>query len=204
MDAQKKTLAANERDPVVRAEWRIAIQQIDRRDLVFVDETSTTIAMTRRYARAPRGQRAHGSVPRNHGKATTLIGALSLEGLGAVMSLEGAVDREAFTVYVRELLCPSLRPGQVVVMDNLSAHKGEEIKALIEAAQCRQWFLPSYSPDFSPIEPCFSKVKEGLRAAEPRTQTALFDATGKVIDTVTSEDAGGWFTHCGYPPASPT
>ncbi len=141
-------------------------------------------------------------MPRNYGKSTTLLTSLSLGGLGPAMALEGAVDTAAFVVYVRELLCPSLRAGQTVVMDNLSAHKDAEVRELIEAARCHLLFLPSYSPDFSPIEPGFSKIKEGLRAAGARTQAALHDAIAEVIGTVTSEDACGWFTHCGYPPAS--
>ncbi len=114
------------------------------------------------------------------------------------MTLEGALDTEAFIVYARELLCPSLRPGQVVVLDNLSVHKSEKARALVEEAGCELLFLPSYSPDFSPIEPGFSKIKEGLRAAGARTQAALDSAIANVIETVTSQDAIGWFTHCGY------
>jgi transposase len=196
----KKTLRAAEQDPVAREEWRKEVATIPCEQLVFVDETSTNIAMTRRYARSARGERAYGSVPRNHGTATTLVGALSLEGLGPAMVIEGAIDGASFTEYVRQLLCPSLRPGQVVLWDNLSAHKGEVVRELIEAAGCRLLPLPSYSPDFSPIEPGFSKIKESLRAAGARTQEALIDAIAEAIDKITINDAVGWFTHCGYPP----
>ncbi len=191
-------IAAAERDEVAREQWRVEVAIIESKDLVFVDETSATIALTRRYARAPKGERAHGSVPRNYGISTTVVGSLSLDGLGAVMTLPGAVDGLAFTEYVRQLLCPSLRVGQVVVMDNLSVHKSEEVRALIEGVGCQLVFLPPYSPDFSPIELSFSKIKEGLRAKGARTQTALDEAIGRVIETVDSDDATGWFTHCGY------
>jgi transposase len=175
------------------------MQPVPRDDLVFIDETGASIALTRLYARAPRGERAYGSVPRNYGTRTTLIAALTTAGLGPAMTLPGAVDGEAFRVYVEQLLCPSLRPGHVVVMDNLSVHKGATIRELIEAAHCELVFLPSYSPDFSPIELCYSKVKGSLRAAAARTQPALDEAISAAIDTVTAEDARGWFTHCGYP-----
>lgn len=165
-----------------------------------MDETSVTIAFTRRYARAPRGQRAPGRVPRNHGRPTTLIAALTLDGLDAPMSRMGAVNRRAFTLYVREVLCPSLRPGQVVVLDNLSSHKGPTVRALIEAAGCRLVFLPPYSPDFTPIEQAFSKLKTALRTAQARTQDALDRAMAQAIDRITATDAHGWFTHCGYTP----
>ena len=158
--------------------------------------------MTRRYARSPRGERAYGSVPRNYGKSTSLLAALTLKGLGPAMTLEGSVDRAAFVVYLKELLCPSLRPGQVVVIDNLSVHKGEEVRNTIEEAGCTLLFLPSYSPDFSPIELGFSKIKEGLRAIGARTQAALDDAITEVIETVTEHDAIGWFNHRGYSPVS--
>lgn len=202
LDTKKKILQATEQDPVAREEWRKEVASIPSEDLVFVDESSTNIAMTRRYARSPRGERAYGSTPRNYGTCTTLVASLTLEGLGPAMTLEGAVDSEAFIVYTRELLCPSLRPGQVVVIDNLSAHKKEEIRVLIEASGCTLLFLPSYSPDFSPIELAFSKIKEFLRAAGARTQEALEIAIGQAIETVTSDDAAGWFAHCAYPTAS--
>ncbi len=202
LDAKKKTLKAAEQDLVVREQWRKEVSRIPSEDLVFVDESSTNTAMTRRYARSPRGERAYGSAPRNYGKSTTLIAALTIKGLGAAMTLEGAMDTEAFIAYPRELLCPSLRPGQVVVLDNLNVHKSEKARALVEEAGCEILFLPSYSPDFSPIEPGFSKIKEGLRAVGARTQPTLDRAIADVIETVTSQDAVGWFVHCGYPTVS--
>lgn len=199
LDAQKKSLSASEQDPVARTAWRDEVATLQPADFVFVDETSTSIALTRRYARAPRGQRAHGQVPRNHGTPTTLLAALSPSGLGAAMTLEGAANTDAFTVYVRELLCPTLRPGQRVVLDNVSFHRATAVGELIEAAGCHVLFLPPYSPDFNPIEHAFSKIKALLRASAARTQAALEAAIADALDQVTTRDAHGWFRHCGYP-----
>jgi transposase len=191
-------VSAAEQDPVERAAWREEVALLAHEMFVFVDETHSTITMTRRYARAPRHERAVGQVPRNHGTPTTLLAALGIEGLRAEMTLPGAVNREAFAVYVREVLVPVLLPGQVVILDNLSAHKGAAVRALIEAAGCRLLFLPPYSPDFAPIEQAFAKIKEALRAAGARTQEALDAAISVAIQTVMASDAAGWFTHCGY------
>lgn len=165
---------------------------------MFVDESGANVAMTPRRARAPRGQRAHGTVPRNHGRNTTLIAALGVAGLGPVMTLPGAVDRPAFVAYVREFLAPALRRGQVVVLDNLAVHKGAAIRRLVEARGCRLLFLPPYSPDFAPIEQAFSKVKAALRRAGARTRDTLEAAIAAALDTITPADARGWFRHCGY------
>jgi transposase len=159
--------------------------------------------MTRRYARAPRGQRAYGKVPRNHGKPTSLVSALSYDGLGAAMTVIGAIDTAAFEVYVRDLLCPTLKAGQVVTIDNLSVHKAAAIREHIEAVGCKLWFLPSYSPDLNPIELAFSKLKTALRKAAARTHEALDEAIAQVLNLVTAEDALAWFKHCGYLPSSP-
>jgi transposase len=191
-------VTASEQDPVARAAWRAEIAGFDPATFVFVDESSTTIALTRRYARAPRGARAVAVVPRNHGTPTSLVAALSLAGLGAAMTLEGALDGAAFTAYVRECLCPTLQPGQIVFVDNVGIHHGEAIREHIEAAGCGLRFLPAYSPDFAPIEHAFAKLKEALRAAGARTQAALETAIAAALDNVTAADAHGWFTHCGY------
>jgi len=156
--------------------------------------------MTPTYARAPRGRRAHGRAPAKRGTNVTLVAALSLAGMGAAMTLSGALDRAACEVYVREGLGPTLRPGQVVVWDNLRAHQGDGVRAAIEARGCRLLFLPPYSPDFNPIEEAFSKLKEALRRAEARTQEALEAAIAAALATITAQDARGWFTHCGYTP----
>jgi transposase len=197
--AQKKSLIATERDEAARAAWRAAAAALDPRDLVFLDETATHIAMTPRYARAPRGARVRGAVPRNHGQNTTLIAALTAAGAGPTLALDGAVDGPAFAAYLREVLAPTLRPGQVVVLDNLSAHKGDAARAIVEARGCRLLFLPAYSPDFSPIELAFAKLKEALRRAGARTKDALIDALAHALDAITAQDARGWFAACGYP-----
>ncbi len=158
--------------------------------------------MTRLYARAPRGARAVDRVPRNHGQPTTLIAALSTAGLGAAMTLPGAADGAAFTAYVRERLAPTLRPGDLVFLDNVSIHQGPAVWEAIEARGATLRFLPPYSPDFAPIEQAFSKLKALLRAAGPRTQAALDAAIAEALDAVTAADAAGWFTHCGYPSMS--
>ena len=166
-----------------------------------MDECGSNIALTPSYARAPKGQRAHGSIPRNRGKNTTLIASLTLEGMGEAMILEGSANGAAFETYVEELLAPSLRTGQIVVMDNLKAHKSERVRQVIEDKGCQLLFLPGYSPDFSPIEEIFSKLKMSLRRAGARTREALEEAICQALLTVTAQDARGWFTHCGYLPA---
>ena len=174
--------------------------EIDARRLVFVDEMGTNTSLSPRYAWAPRGERACCSVPRNRGKNTTLLSSMTLEGLGASLAVEGATDREVFDfeAYVERLLAPTLRRGQVVVMDNLSAHKGERVRELIEERGCELLYLPPYSPDLNPIEEAFSKVKRILRKAESRTREALVEAIGAAVSAVTAKDARGFFEHCGY------
>ncbi len=163
-----------------------------------MDECGTNITLTRLYARAPRGERAFGKVPRNWGKNLTLIAAMSKEGMGEAMSVEGATDGAAFTAYVKHFLVPTLKEGQIVVMDNLQAHKSTRVHKLIESAGASVLFLPPYSPDFSPIEEAFSKIKAILRSIEARTQEALEEAIGQALDAVSSRDALGWFAHCGH------
>ena len=177
------------------------MKQVDARRLVVVDECGSNLALTPLYARAPKGQRAHGSVPRNRGKNTTLLGSLSLAGIGASMIIEGSVNAAAFEAYVEHILVPSLSAGQIVVMDNLSAHKGVRVRQLIEARGCELLYLPAYSPDYSPIEETFSKLKAFLRRVGARTHEALQEAIGQALETVTAADALGWFAHCGYWPA---
>ena len=194
-------MGASERNEEERAAWRAEVSHLEAGHLVLVDECGSNIALTPRYARAPKGQRAHGSVPRNRGKNTMLIASLSLEGMGAAMILEGSANGAAFETYVEQILAPSLQAGQIVVMDNLRAHKGERVRQAIEAKGCQVLFLPGYSPDFSPIEETFSKLKTALRRAGARTREALEEAICLALLTVTSQDAHGWFEHCGYLPA---
>ena len=167
--------------------------------LVFVDESGVNLAMTPRYGRAPRGERVVGAAPRNHGKNTTLVAALSLDGIPAAMTVEGAMDRLVFDVFVDQVLVPSLRPGQVVIWDNLNVHKSVEAQEKITARGCQLLWLPPYSPDLAPVEQAFSKLKTALRRTEARTRSALDEAITAALDTITATDARGWFAHCGYP-----
>ncbi len=171
---------------------------MDPRLLVFVDECGTHTSMTRLRARAPRGQRAYGKVPRNRGRNTTLLASMTCEGMGACLAVVGSTTKAAFEAYVERVLAPSLRPGQVVVLDNLGAHRGERVRELVEARGCSLLFLPPYSPDFSPIEEAFSKIKALLRKAKARTRATLVEAIGRALDAVSAGDARGWFGHCGY------
>jgi transposase len=173
-------------------------QPLDARRLVFVDEMGTNTSLSPLYAWAPRGERVSCSVPRNRGPNTTLLSSMSVEGMGTSLAVEGATNREVFETYVQRVLAPTLRPGQVVVMDNLTAHKGDRVKELIEEQGCELLYLPPYSPDFNPIEEAFSKIKGLVRKAEARTREALVEAIGMGISMVTAEDARGFFDHCGY------
>jgi transposase len=184
---------------VKRAAWREAMAAVRAADLVFVDESGANVRMTRAYARAPRAERAVGRVPRNHGKATSLVAALTPGGLRAPLRRLGAFNAGNFAAYVEQVLCPALRPGQVVVLDNLSIHKDARVRRAVEAAGCRLLFLPPYSPDFSPIENAWSKVKAALRRAGARAQDALDAAIDRAIATITPQDAQAFFRHCGYP-----
>jgi transposase len=201
LDTKKKTLGASERDEAARNRWRDLMKQVDATQMVVVDESGSNIGLTPLYAWAPRGARAYGSIPRNRGKNTTLIASLSLAGMGAAMIIEGSTNASAFEVYVEQVLAPGLAPGQIVIMDNLSAHKGQVVRQLIEDKGCQLLFLPSYSPDLSPIEEAFSKLKAFLRRVGARTREDLVEALSLALETITSQDARGWFTHCGYVPA---
>ncbi len=198
MAAQKKSQVASERDEGARGLWRWFLARFDLRRLVFVDESGTHIAMDRLRARAPRGRRAYGKVPRNRGENLTLIASMSLCGMGDAMCLKGATDAKAFEVYVEHFLAPTLEEGQVVVLDNLGAHKPRRVRELIEARGAEVLFLPSYSPDLNPIEEAFSKIKGIVRKAGARTQEALTEAIANGLWAITPRDAAGWFNHCGY------
>ncbi len=174
------------------------MKECEAKQLVVVDECGSNLALTPLYGRAPKGQRATESVPRNRGKNTTLIASLSVGGIGASMILEGTANAVAFEAYVEHVLLPRLVKGQIVVMDNLRVHKSAHVRQLIEEQGCQLLFLPAYSPDFSPIEEAFSKVKAFLRRTKARTHEALQEAMTQALLTVTSQDAHGWFEHCGY------
>jgi transposase len=198
-------VAASERNEAERAAWRAAVATHDPRQFVFVDESSTHTSLTRLYGWAPHDQRASGAVPRNHGKNTTLVAMLTPEGLREPWLLvEGAMTTETFAWYIREQLAPRLRPGQIVVMDNLSAHKAASIREALAARGCDLLFLPAYSPDFNPIEQAFSKLKALLRGLGARTQETLHEAVRLAVEAITPADAAAWYAHAGYPlPAQP-
>lgn len=172
---------------------------LDPTRLVFMDESGFGLDMTPLYGYAPRGERAYGAVPKNRGENTSLIAALSLhEGVTAAMTLTGAVDSLAFDAYLKEVLCPSLRPGQVVVLDNLAVHKRKVVQEAIEAQGCEVLFLPPYSPDLNPIELAFSKIKACVRRVEARSRAALDEAIAAALKTISLQDVIGWFKHAGY------
>lgn len=198
VELQKKTLGATERDEEARSAFRERLRGIDAERLIFVDESSTNVALTPRYARAPKGERAFGKAPRNWGKNVTLISSIGVEGMGASMSIEGSSDTDSFGRYMREVLAPRLKSGQIVLMDNLSVHTSGWVRELIEQRGCKLWLLPSYSPEMNPIEEAFSKVKAFLRKAKARTLEALFEATAQALEAISAEDARGYFEHCGY------
>jgi transposase len=197
-------VAASERNEEERAAWRQAVATRDPAQFVFVDESGTHTSLTRLYGWAPHDQRASGSVPRNHGHNTTLVAALTPEGLREPwLLIEAAMTSDTFEWYIREQLAPPLRAGQVVVLDNLSAHKAASIRQAIEARGCSLLYLPPYSPDFTPIEQAFSKLKAILRGLGARTQQALQEAVHLAIEAITPDDAAAWFTHAGYPLPAP-
>jgi len=154
--------------------------------------------MTRLRGRAPRGERVHASCPHGHWHTTTMIASIRLDGSTAAMAIEGATDTEVFRAYIQRVLRPTLRAGDIVIMDNLAPHKNALTLALIAQAKATALFLPAYSPDLNPIEKMWSKVKQALRSAEARTREELLDAIASALQTVTPKDARGWFASCGY------
>ncbi len=166
--------------------------------LVFIDETGASTKMARRYGRAPRGERCRAPVPHGHWQTTTFVGALRLEGMTAPMVLDGAMHGAAFLAYVEQVLIPTLIPGDIVIMDNLAAHKSVAVRHAIEAAGAELRFLPPYSPDFNPIEMAFSKFKAFLKKTAARTMDDLWDAIAKGIDTFTPTECENYFAAAGY------
>lgn len=198
LDLEKKSLVATEQDATEREQWRDAIAEYDPAQFVFVDESRANVTLTPRYARAPRGERALGNAPRNDDRNTTLVAALTPTGISAPMTLLGAMDSAAFAAYIEQVLVPTLHPGKLVICDNLSVHKRADIRTRIEEAGCALIFLPTYSPDFNPIEQAFSTLKTALRRAQARTADALEAAIAAALTTITTADAQGWFAHAGY------
>ena len=171
---------------------------LDARSLVFVDEMGTNTSLSPLYGWSKKGRRSYGWVPRNRGKNTTLLSSMTIEGMGPSLAVEGATTARVFETYVERVLGPGLRGGQVVVMDNLSSHKGERVRELIEQRGCELLYLPSYSPDLNPIEEAFGKMKSLIRKVEARSREALLEAIGVAISAITGQDARGFFVYCGY------
>jgi transposase len=199
----QKSLHASERDtPRVqqaRQAYRQRITALDLRRVKCVDESGVNLAMTRLYGRAPTGERAIGSVPQNYGQHVTMLGTLGVQGLEAVMTVDGATDTEVFRPYVKQVLGPTLTPGDMVVRDNWGAHKAGGVQQAMARRGARLLYWPPYSPDLSPLEPCGSKLKTALCKAKARTRAALDAAIAAAMTTVRHTDAWGWFKPCGYP-----
>ncbi len=166
--------------------------------MIFIDETWASTNMARRYGRAPRGQRLRVGVPHGRWKTTTFVAGLRLSGLVAPFVLDGPINRAAFEIYVEMILVPELRPGDIVILDNLSSHKGPRVRALIEAAGARLLYLPPYSPDFNPIENAFAKLKALLRKAAQRTLEGLWTTIGRLINAFTPTECANYFAAAGY------
>ena len=199
MESKKRSMAARERDEFLRVAWRVLVaEEVDAERLVFADEMGANVSLSPQYAWSRKGKRAFGSAPRNWGKNLTLLASITEEGVGPCLAVEGSTTREVFEAYLEGVLAPTLKPGQVVVMDNLSAHKGGRVKEIVEGRDCELVYLPPYSPDFNPIEQAFSKLKGLLRQAEARTRETLIEAMGRALSALTDRDARGFFAHCGY------
>jgi transposase len=200
--AQKQSLHASERDTErvqqARADDQEAVATLDPQRFTCIDASGVNLAMTRLDGRAPRGERVIGAVPQNDGAHVTMLAALGSQGVEAVMAIDGATDAEVFRISVAQVLRPTLRQGDIVIMDNLRAHKTAGIREAMEQAGATLWSLPPYAPDLAPIERCWSKLKSLLRAAKARTREALDDASAQALATITVSDARGWFQECGY------
>jgi transposase len=169
--------------------------------LKFLDEIGANLGLTRLFGRAAPGERVVDASPGHSGPHYTMVATLGWQAIDAPWVLHGAMDRPAFEAYVEQVLAPTLRRGDIVVLDNLSAHKGERSRQLIEARGARLAFLPPYSPDYNPIELCWSKIKTVLRTAKARTLDALLDAIADGLRSVSLHDIQAWFAHCGYVPS---
>ena len=181
-----------------RDQWRSRTNEVDPARFRFIDESGAKTNMVRFCGRCPRGQRLLAKAPAGHWQTTTMMAAIGLDAVQAPFALEGAVDAEAFLVYVERILVPTLHGGEIVVLDNLACHKHPRVRELVESVGAELWYLPPYSPDFNPIEPMWSKIKQILRSLSARTFEGLVKAIGIALETVTKRDLIGWFTHCGY------
>jgi transposase len=181
-----------------RDQWRADAEGIDPRRFRFIDESGAKTNMVRTHGRCPKGKRLLSSAPASRWNTTTMIAAIGLDGVHAQFALDGGIDGDAFLVYIEKVLLPTLRGGEIVVLDNLSSHKLPRVAELIQSAGAEVWYLPPYSPDFNPIENMWSKVKQILRSIAARTFDGLVDAIGAAFKQVAASDLLGWFTHCGY------
>jgi transposase len=181
-----------------RAAWRVNQLKLDPKKFLFIDETWAKTNMTRLRGRSPRGERLIAKVPHGHWKTTTLIAALDQTGMRCSTTVDGAVNRDVFEAFVEQVLMPTLKIGDIVVMDNLSSHKGERVRHMIQSTGATLLFLPPYSPDLNPIELAFSKLKQLLRSAGHRTMAALWKDVQRALDLITHEDAANFLRHCGY------
>lgn len=191
-------MGAKERNEVERLLFRDVAQTLVAERVVVIDESSTHLDMTSAYARAPKGQRAYDTVLRNYGTNVSLIAALRLSGMDAPFVVEGSVNTPVFETYVEHILAPTLQVGDIVIMDNLRPHHADSVRLAIQARGAYILFLPAYSPDLSPIEKAFSKLKAALRRAKALTFDALLDAIAQAIQTISSTDAVGYFSSCGF------
>jgi transposase len=202
VDVEKKVLKASEQDrpdvAAARAGWTVWQAGLDPDRLVFIDETWAKTNMTRPRGRSLRGSRLVAKVPHGHWKTTTFLAALRTTGLTAPLVVDGAINGDLFLGYVRQQLVPTLRRGDIVIMDNLSSHKRAGVRQAIELAGARLVYLPPYSPDFNPIEQAFSKFKWLLKTAKGRTVDALWNTCGKLLDRFTQQECRNYFRHCGY------
>ncbi len=196
--AKKKTLIASERDPWARALFALQQTTFDATDLVVLDEFGSNLDMHPTHAWAPLGERAFAAVPRNTPLNTTTIAALTVQGIGPALIVSGGVDQRIFAAYLEHVLAPTLRVGQVVLADNLSAHKSVRAQEIIAGCGCTLVYLPPYSPPYSPIELAFAKIKTELRRTATRTREALEAAIAAVLTQITAADARAFFLHCGY------
>jgi transposase len=202
---ENKTAHASEQDrPDIlkrREDWFEGQPDLDPERLVFIDETWASTSMARRYGRAPRGDRLRVGVPHGHWKTTTFVAGLRLTGMVAPMVLDGPINGVSFQAYVDQVLVPELRPGDIVIMDNLGSHKGASVRDAIEAAGASLLYLPPYSPDFNPIENAFSKLKALLRKAAERTVDGLWNTIGALLPAFTPQECANFFAAAGYEPA---
>lgn len=183
----------------LRAQWQKLFQpSLRQRRLIFIDETGVNLSLTRNYGRARQGKRAVGAVPKNYGQSVTLIGALTRDGILGSFCFLGSTDTEAMRVFVRAVLLPMLKSGDVVIWDNLAVHKTRAVLSEFERAEIEVLFLPPYSPDLNPIEMCWSKLKTYLKAKAARNYEALYQAISAALLTITANDSVNWLRHCNY------